>query len=84
MTTKTIKFVIITGCFRIVKESIFSCFINFECFGVSGSQYVDKFGFFNNEVDMLLQETLLSCKKSLIQEWHDGYRFGCMSEIYYP
>ena len=80
----SLKFAVLTGCLRIVKESIFTGLNNFKCFGISESRFADKFGFTEAEVDTLLGDAGMLEKKGDIQEWYDGYCFGEGTKIYCP
>jgi hypothetical protein len=79
-----LEFAVITGCLRIVKESIFTGVNNFECCGVSDIKFSDKIGFTNNDVDLLLKINKLENNKDIIKEWYDGYKFGNINNIYCP
>ncbi|MBQ7503487.1 AAA family ATPase, partial [bacterium] len=83
-TNFSLKFAVLTGCLRIARESIFTGLNNFKCYGISDSQFADKFGFSAGEIDALLSQAGFSDKKALLKEWYDGYRFGNISEIYCP
>ena len=83
-TNPSLKFAVLTGCLRIVKESIFTGLNNFKCFGISNSRFADKFGFTPQEVKVLLDRADLSTKETELKEWYDGYRFGGYTEVYCP
>ncbi|MCR4784718.1 MAG: ATP-binding protein [bacterium] len=83
-TNTSLKFAVLTGCLRIAKESIFTGFNNFKCFGISDSCFADKFGFTHQEVKGLLDKAGLSARETELKEWYDGYRFGQEAEIYCP
>ena len=65
-TNASLQFAVLTGCLRIAKESIFTGVNNFACFGVSDGKFADKFGFTQQEVDALLDQTGLSERKSIV------------------
>ncbi len=79
-----IKLSILTGCLRIAKESIFTGMNHFVCCDISNNTYADKFGFTDNEIDKILNDTGFSEKKYKIKEWYDGYCFGNIDGIYCP
>ena len=83
-SNKYLKFAVLTGCLRIAKESIFTGLNNFTCYGIDQAQFADKYGFTNEDVDLLLKSIRAEDKKSLLQSWYDGYQFGTSSEIYCP
>ena len=83
-TNPSLQFAILTGCLRIARESIFTGLNNFKCYGISDPKFFDKFGFTPQEVDGLLADAGFSEKKTVMQEWYDGYRFGLGQEIYCP
>ena len=94
-----LEFVVITGCLRISRESIFIGLNNLSVYSILTNQYADSFGFTEDEVsdvrfaehfgftDREVKELLeyydLSDKLELFKEWYDGYRFGSC-EIYNP
>lgn len=71
-----LKFSIITGCLRIVKESIFTGTNNLVTDSISGERFSEYFGFTRNEVFKLLEQTGFTEHSDEIQAWYDGYRFG--------
>lgn len=78
-----LKFAVITGCLRIAKESIFTGTNNFVSDTISDTRLNEYFGFTQNEIDRLLQETKLIDHKQEIKEWYNGYHFGSF-DIYCP
>ena len=83
-TNPFLHFAILTGCIRLAKESIFTGLNNFMCYSISDTEFADKFGFTEDEVDGILYSAGLSEKKREVKEWYDGYRFGTNTEIYCP
>ena len=75
-TNEFLKFAVITGCLRIAKESIFSGTNNFKSYSVLDRMFSRYFGFTEEEVDKLLQETQLMDKVGLVKTWYNGYIFG--------
>ena len=78
-----LKFAVVTGCLRIAKESIFSGMNNFVSDTISDQRFNEHFGFTEDEVDRILEDTGLADKKAEIKDWYDGYRFGKLA-IYCP
>ena len=79
----SLKFAVITGCLRITKESIFTGLNNFTTDTISDKRYDEYFGFTEEEVRKLLQDTELEERFELVQKWYDGYHFGDI-DIYCP
>lgn len=67
---------IITGILRIAKESIFSGLNNPGVYSLTAKEFNDKFGFTEEEIEILLSETGFFDRYSEIKEWYNGYRFG--------
>ncbi len=78
-----LKFAVVTGCFRIAKESIFSGTNNFASYSVLDDRFSGYFGFSEEEVDEILAVFDRKEKAGLIKEWYDGYIFG-NSRVYCP
>lgn len=78
-----LKFAVITGCLRIVKESIFTGVNNFKSYSVLDSKLSQYFGFTQNEIDDLLIKAGMIDKKQTLRDWYDGYIFGKTS-VYCP
>ena len=75
---------ILTGIFRISKESIFTGLNNLEVHSlIDPHKMEDKFGFTEEEVHKMLDDYNLSDKKEEVRDWYDGYKFG-KTEIYNP
>jgi len=73
----------LTGITRIAKEGIFSGLNHLSVYTILNTQYSDKFGFTQEEVDQLLINYDLYDKKDEIKDWYDGYIFG-NTNIYNP
>jgi len=82
-TNESMYFAVLTGCFRISKESIFTGFNNFKVFSVMDVSYNEYFGFTDKEVQNLLAYYGFTEQYDIIKEWYDGYRFGNL-DIYCP
>lgn len=73
----------LTGILRVAKESIFSGLNNLKVNTILDDRYCSYFGFTQAEVEKMLDYYGASDKKTQLQEWYDGYRFGDC-EIYNP
>lgn len=80
---QALRFAVVTGCLKIAKESIFTGTNNFVSDTISNSRLNEYFGFTQNEVNKLLEETGATAHADDIREWYDGYRFGNI-DIYCP
>lgn len=78
-----LKFGVVTGCLRIAKESIFTGVNNFKSYSVLNEKLSRYFGFTQEEIDDLLEQSNLTEKKELIRSWYDGYIFG-NTAVYCP
>ncbi len=67
---------IVSGCLRVAHQSVFTDANNFTTYGMSREPYTGFFGFTKEETQKVLDECGLSLKKSDVEEWYDGYRFG--------
>ncbi len=82
-TNDSLKFAVLTGCFRISKESIFTGLNNFKVYTIKDVRYKEYFGFTDTEVRQMLKYYNLSDKYDDVKEWYDGYLFGNQG-IYCP
>lgn len=82
-TNDSLKFAVLTGCFRISKESIFTGLNNFKVYTIKDMRYKEYFGFTDTEVRQMLKYYNLSDKYDDVKEWYDGYLFGNQG-IYCP
>ena len=78
-----LKFSVITGCLRISKESIFTGTNNFVADTIADERFSNYFGFTNEEVQRLLEDTGNIKYQGQIKKWYDGYCFG-KTGIYCP
>ena len=67
---------VITGILRIAKESLFSGLNNVKVFSLLQTQYSQHFGFTEEEVSNLLEQSELSERKEEVRKWFNGYVFG--------
>lgn len=74
---------ILSGCYRIAKESVFTGLNNFYCNSVSSNVNSAAFGFTSNEIDRVLTDFGLERYRAVIQAHYDGYHFG-KTEIFCP
>lgn len=79
----SLYFAVLTGCFRITKESIFTGLNNLHVLSVADVEYDEYFGFSDSEVRAMLHYYALDEKYELVKTWYDGYRFG-NAEVYCP
>lgn len=80
---QALRFAIITGCLKIVKESIFTGTNNFVSDTIANSRLNEYFGFVQKEVDQLLKDADLMERADRMKEWYDGYHFGDF-DVYCP
>ena len=78
-----LQLAVVTGCLRIAKESIFTGTNNFVSDTIASSRLNEYFGFTQEEVDQLLQDTGLTDHAEDVKAWYDGYHFGEF-DIYCP
>lgn len=79
----SLNFSVITGCLRISKESIFTGTNNFVADTIADERFSKFFGFTDEEVRILLENTGNLEYFNRIKKWYDGYCFG-KTEIYCP
>ena len=79
----TLRFVVITGCLKIAKESIFTGTNNFVPDNITDSRFNEYFGFTQEEVDQILTDANVSGKAEEVKRWYDGYHFGRF-DVYCP
>lgn len=79
----SLRFALITGCLRISKESIFTGTNNFVSDSIASSGFRECFGFTQENVNQLLQDTGNEAHGKDIKAWYDGYHFGSR-EVYCP
>lgn len=78
-----LRFAVITGCLKIVKESIFTGTNNFVSDNITDSRFNEYFGFTQEEVDQILADANVSGKAEEVKRWYDGYHFGRF-DVYCP
>ena len=74
---------VLTGCLKIVKDSMFSGLNNIISRDLLELRASDCFGFTQDEVDELLRKANLLEKREIIRDWYDGYTFS-NKKLYNP
>ena len=82
-TNDSLKYGILTGITRIIKEGIFSGLNNLYVNTVLGQDYAEYFGFLENEVTEMLDYFEIKYKMKEVRNWYNGYCFGD-KQIYNP
>jgi len=68
---------VLTGIYRVAKESIFSGLNNLSVFTIMDKDYATYFGFTEKEVDKILQAySVDSSEKEAVKTWYNGYHYG--------
>ncbi|RZI46357.1 AAA family ATPase [Rickettsiales endosymbiont of Peranema trichophorum] len=67
---------VVTGITRISQESLFSGLNNIEVYSLLREDYGQYFGFTEEEVLKLLEETKQGVSLDAIKEWYNGYQIG--------
>ncbi|MCD6462086.1 MAG: AAA family ATPase [Thermotogae bacterium] len=80
-----LEFGILTGVYRVAKESIFSGLNNLEVFTVFDNAMEMRFGFTEEEIKKLLEYYSLNEEdKKIVDEWYGGFRIGEYAPLYNP
>jgi hypothetical protein len=82
-TNDSLEFAVITGCLRISRESIFTGLNNLKILSLLSNQYVEYFGFTQDEVTQMLTDYEILDRKEIVKQWYNGYLFG-KKEVYNP
>lgn len=82
-TNNALEFAVITGWFRISKESIFTGMNNLKINSIRSGAFDEAFGFTVQETMQMLEDYGIESKTPEVKEWYDGYVFG-ETEIYNP
>lgn len=82
-TNDFLQFAVLTGCLRVLKESIFTGLNNFKVLSITDARFDEQFGFTEDEVKDLLRAYHLESHLPEMKEWYDGYHFGD-ADIYCP
>lgn len=67
---------VMTGIFRVAKESIFSGLNNLKVSTIVQDDYKEYFGFTEMEVQKILEDFDLTEQVAEVTKWYNGYRFG--------
>ena len=82
-TNDSLKYGILTGITRIIKEGIFSGLNNLYVNTVLSQDYAEYFGLLENEVTEMLDYFEIKYKMKEVRNWYNGYCFG-NKQIYNP
>ena len=82
-TNNSLKYGILTGITRIIKEGIFSGLNNLKVDTILNKKYSEYFGLLESEVIEMLDYFGMRYKIEEVKEWYNGYIFG-ESEVYNP
>ena len=82
-TNNSLKYGVLTGITRIIKEGIFSGLNNLKVDTILNKKYSEYFGLLESEVIEMLDYFGMKYKIEEVKEWYDGYIFG-ESEVYNP
>lgn len=74
---------VLTGCLRIVRESIFTGVNNFSTYGISNPTLSTAIGFTEEEGQKVLKDFGLEAHCSEVESYYDGYIFG-RTKMYCP
>ena len=82
-TNNSLKYGILTGITRIIKEGTFSGLNNLKVDTILNKKYSEYFGLLESEVIEMLDYFGMKYKIEEVKEWYNGYLFG-ESEVYNP
>ena len=82
-TNNSLKYGILTGITRIIKEGIFSGLNNLYVNTVLSKDYSEYFGLLESEVIEMVEYFDMEYKIEEVREWYNGYIFG-ESKVYNP
>ena len=82
-TNNSLKYGILTGITRIIKEGIFSGLNNLYVNTILSRDYSEYFGLLESEVVEMLDYFNMKYKIEEVREWYNGYIFG-ENEVYNP
>ena len=82
-TNDSVKYGILTGITRIIKEGIFSGLNNLYVNTVLSKNYAEYFGLLESEVIEMLDNFNMKYKIEEVRSWYNGYLFG-NEQIYNP
>ena len=79
-----LEFAILTGVYRVAKETIFSGLNNVATYTIFENEMADKFGFMEDEVFEFLKYYGLEKDIDAVRDWYNGYVFDGVERIYNP
>ena len=82
-TNNSLKYGVLTGIARIIKEGIFSGLNNLYVNTILSKDYSEYFGLLESEVIEMLEYFDMKYKIEEVREWYNGYIFG-ESKVYNP
>lgn len=82
-TNDSLKYGILTGITRIIKEGIFSGLNNLKVDTILNKKYAEYFGLLENEVIEMLDYFDMKYKIEEVRSWYNGYLFGD-KQVYNP
>ena len=82
-TNNSLKYGVLTGIARIIKEGMFSGLNNLKVDTILNKKYSEYFGFLESEVIEMLEYFDMKYKIEEVKEWYNGYIFG-ESKVYNP
>ena len=82
-TNNSLKYGVLTGITRIIKEGIFSGLNNLKVDTILDTRYSEYFGLLENEVIKILDYFGMNYKIEEVREWYNGYSFGD-KKVYNP
>ena len=82
-TNNSLKYGILTGIKKIIKEGIFSGLNNLKVDTILDTRYSEYFGLLENEVIKILDYFGMNYKIEEVREWYNGYSFGD-KKVYNP
>ena len=82
-TNNSLKYGVLTGITRIIKEGIFSGLNNLYINTILSKDYSEYFGLLESEVVEMLEYFDMKYKIEEVREWYNGYIFG-ESKVYNP
>ena len=82
-TNNSLKYGVLTGITRIIKEGIFSGLNNLYVNTILSKDYSEYFGLLENEVIEMLDYFEIEYKMEEVRTWYNGYIFG-ESKVYNP
>ncbi len=79
-----LEFAILTGVYRVAKESIFSGLNNVATYTILSKALQTYYGFLEDEVYEMLKYYGLKSDIDAVRDWYNGYVFGGVEGIYNP